>query len=157
MRRIFTIAMKDLRLLWRDKWGMFWVLAFPLMMAVFFGSLMGSMQQQSPVRISIVDEDQSDLSKSFLAKLKESTAVEVIERRGADGSELATAESARGDVQTGRIAAYIRLHKGFGESGFVPNAGKVEIGVDPARRVEAGLLQGVVMEAVFAPMRDMFS
>jgi ABC-2 type transport system permease protein len=39
----------------------------------------------------------------------------------------------------------------------VPNAGKVEIGVDPARRVEAGLLQGVVMEAVYAPMRDMFS
>ena len=157
MRNIVTIAMKDLRLLWRDKWGMFWVLAFPLMMAIFFGSLFGNMQQQSPVRISLVDEDQSDLSKSFLATLKESTAIELIELRGPGGNEPATAESARSDVQTGKIAAYIRLHKGFGESGFVPNAGKVEIGVDPARRVEAGLLQGVVMEAVYAPMRDMFS
>ena len=48
MRNIFIIAIKDLRLLWRDKFGMFWVLVFPIMMATFFGSLMGNMQQQSP-------------------------------------------------------------------------------------------------------------
>jgi len=150
MRNIVTIAGKDLRLLWRDKFGMFWVIVFPLMMAIFFGSLMSGMREQSsPVRIAVVDEDQSDLSKSFVGKLKESTSVEVMERRAID--------SARAEVRSGRLAAYVRLKEGFGESDFVPNGGKVEIGIDPARRVEAGLLQGVIMEAVFAPMRDMFT
>jgi ABC-2 type transport system permease protein len=157
MRNIFTIAMKDLRLLWRDKFSMFWVLAFPLMMAIFFGSLMGSMQQQSPVRISIVDDDQSELSKTFAARLKESEAVEVIELRAEIANQMPPAERAHSDVQTGRIAAYIHLKKGFGESGFMPNAGRIQIGVDAARAVEAGLLKGVVMEAVYAPMRDMFA
>jgi ABC-2 type transport system permease protein len=157
MRNIFTIAMKDLLLLWRDKFGMFWVLVFPLMMAIFFGSLMGSMQQQSPVRIAIVDEDESDLSKSFNAKLKESSAVEIMELPAATADAPSPEESARAAVQTGRIAAYVRLRKGFGETGFIPSAGKVQIGVDPARVVERGLLEGVVMEAAFAPMQDMFT
>lgn len=157
MRNIFTIAKKDLWLLWRDKFGMFWVLIFPLMMAVFFGSLMGSMQQQSPVRIAVIDEDQTDLSKSFIAKLKESTAVEVVDRPGEAVDATDAVESARSDVQAGRIAAYVRVQKGFGETGFVPSAGKIQIGVDPARVVEKGLLEGVIMEAAFAPMQEMFT
>jgi ABC-2 type transport system permease protein len=80
MRNIWNIALKDLRLLWRDKWGMFWVLAFPLMMAIFLGSLMSGMRQQSPMRIAVLDEDQSELSESFVAKLKKSKSVEVQER-----------------------------------------------------------------------------
>src|SRR5688572_11242935 len=180
MRNIVTIAGKDLRLLWRDKFGMFWVIVFPVMMAIFFGSLMSGMgKQTSPVRIAIVDEDQTELSKSFVAKLKESTAVAVVERETAQASKnqdpnegaeppkqdakaaedapAAGFDAARAKVIGGRIAAYVLLKAGFGESGFVPNAGKIEIGIDPARSVEAGLLQGVVMEAVFAPMRDMFT
>ena len=180
MRNIVTIAGKDLRLLWRDRFGLFWVIVFPVMMAIFFGSLMSGMgRQSSPVRIAIIDEDQSELSKSFVAKLKASTAVAVVEREGAqatknkdanDAAELpkqdakaaedaaaASLDVARAEVRGGRVAAYVRLKPGFGESGFGPNAGKIEIGRDPARSVETGLLQGVVMEAVFAPMRDMFS
>jgi ABC-2 type transport system permease protein len=178
MRSILTIALKDLRLLWRDKFGMFWVLVFPLLMAVFFGSLMSGMGRQSPVHVAVVDEDQSDLSKAFAAKFGESEAVDVetlaaatesttegSKHRSAgqagsgatDGRGSTTLTAASAAVQNGRIAAYVRLKPGFGKSGFVPDSGKVEIGVDPARRVEAGLLQGVVMEAVFAPMREMFS
>ncbi len=55
------------------------------------------------------------------------------------------------------MSAYVRVKKGFGENGFMPVAAAVEIGIDPSRRVESGLLQGVVMEAVFAPMKDLFS
>jgi ABC-2 type transport system permease protein len=169
MRNVFTIAMKDLRLLWRDKFGMFWVLVFPILMAVFFGSLMSGMQQRSPVRITLVDEDQTDLSRSFVEKLKQSTAVAVVEldaqvkpsnenaKSDDQPQKQQTIDDARGSVRNGRVAAYVRLAQGFGESGIVPNAGKVEIGVDPARLVEAGLLQGVVMEAAYAPMRDMFT
>jgi ABC-2 type transport system permease protein len=180
MRNVWTIALKDLRLLWRDKWGMFWVLAFPLMMAVFLGSLMSGMGQQSPMRIAVLDEDQSELSKSFVAKLKESSAVEVQERQAplkvaqskekpenssdkkndsgaANAEDIAPLELLRREVQSGRLPAYVRIKDGFGETGLIPSAGLIEIGVDPGREVESGLLQGVVMEAAFAPFQDMFS
>ena len=41
MRSLLTLAGKDLRLLVRDRAGLFWVLFFPLIMAIFFGSIFG--------------------------------------------------------------------------------------------------------------------
>ncbi len=167
MRNIVTIAIKDLRLLWRDKFGMFWVIVFPLMMATFFGSLMSGMNQQSPVKIAVVDEDDSEISRAFLKQLGESTAVAIVkpprvDQQAANGEaapveEKVDVDLTRGQVQAGDVAAYVLVKKGFGENGFMPVASAVEIGIDPSRRVEAGLLQGVIMEAVFAPMKDLFS
>jgi ABC-2 type transport system permease protein len=161
MRNIVTIAIKDLLLLWRDRFGMFWVIVFPVMMATFFGSLMGSMSQQSPIQILVADEDNSELSRAFVKKLGESTAVQIVKPGGKkeDGAEKqgVDVDLARGQVQERNASAYVRIMKGFGETGFIPAAAKVEIGIDPSRRVEAGLLQGVVMEAVFEPMKDLFS
>ena len=39
MKILWTLAWKDLRLLGRDRFGVFWVLAFPLMMALLFGAI----------------------------------------------------------------------------------------------------------------------
>ena len=39
MNSLIILALKDLRLLWRDKVNVFWVLGFPLIMALFFGSI----------------------------------------------------------------------------------------------------------------------
>jgi linearmycin/streptolysin S transport system permease protein len=161
MRNIVTIAIKDLLLLWRDRFGMFWVIVFPVMMATFFGSLMGSMNQQSPIRILVADEDNSELSQAFIKKLGESTAVQIVTLGGKkeEGAEKqgVDVDLARGQVQERNASAYVRIMKGFGETGFIPAAAKVEIGIDPSRRVEAGLLQGVVMEAVYSPIKDMFT
>jgi ABC-2 type transport system permease protein len=162
MRNIVTIAIKDLRLLWRDKWGMFWVIVFPLMMATFFGSLMGSMSQQSPVSIVVADEDNSEMSRAFAKKLGDSTAVRIMQPRkakdeAAGDKQVVDVDLARGQVQERNASAYVRIKQGFGETGFMPIADKVEIGVDPSKKVESGLLQGVVMEAVYAPIKDMFT
>ncbi len=39
MNPALVIAKKDLRCLVRDKQGLFWALAFPLVMALFFGAI----------------------------------------------------------------------------------------------------------------------
>ena len=39
MKILRILAVKDVRLLWRDKLGFFWVLGFPLLMALFFGTM----------------------------------------------------------------------------------------------------------------------
>ena len=42
MNEILTLAGKDLRLLVRNRASLFWILAFPLMLALFFGLTFGS-------------------------------------------------------------------------------------------------------------------
>ena len=39
MRTVLTMAMKDLRLISRDWLGMFFIVGFPMLMGIFFGSL----------------------------------------------------------------------------------------------------------------------
>lgn len=41
MRGVLSLAVKDLRLLVRDRWAMFWVLGFPVVYGVFFGFIIG--------------------------------------------------------------------------------------------------------------------
>ena len=59
MGAVWNIARKDLLLLWRDKAGLFWVLGFPLLIALFFGSIFSSGGGPGPVTLGVVNEDQS--------------------------------------------------------------------------------------------------
>ena len=59
MRTIVTIALKDLHLLWRDRIGFFWwIVGFPLMIAIFMGSIFGGVVggRPRPIEIAVVDE-----------------------------------------------------------------------------------------------------
>ncbi|MDZ4821062.1 MAG: ABC transporter permease [Planctomycetota bacterium] len=166
MRSIFIIAIKDLRLLWRDKLGLFWVIFFPLMMAVFFGSLFGGLGRRAPLPVIIVDEDKTDRSRDFIQRLYSADSVRFIKPDGSeappnqkiDVAQIGSRniEDAEAMVRKSEVAAYVRLKPGFGKSlGFMPNIQFMELGVDPARRVEAGILQGVIMDSYTAPLRDM--
>ena len=70
MRAVLTMALKDVRLLWRDKFGLFWVIVFPLLMASFFGSIysIGEPSARS-MRVAVVDQQQSEESRAFVAQL----------------------------------------------------------------------------------------
>ena len=66
LRNALVMAMKDLHLLWRDKFALFWVAAFPSMMALFVGATGGS--GPPPVWGSpVVDLDDADASRAFVA------------------------------------------------------------------------------------------
>lgn len=89
MRRIMTLALKDLLLLWRDKFGLFWVAVFPLAFAAFFGSIFSTGDNEpSAIKIAVIDEDSSSHSSDFVAELEESDLLDVvyldIEEEGAD-------------------------------------------------------------------------
>ncbi len=166
MRSIFNVAIKDLRLLWRDKLGMFWVLFFPLLMAVFFGSLFGGLGRRSPLTVVIVDEDQTDRSRAFIERLHNADTIKLLTPEGFESTPQDTIDPARigsydleeaqGLVRLSNVAAYVRMKKGFGESlGFMANVQDLELGIDPVRRVEAGILQGVIMESFTAPIREL--
>ena len=150
MNAILTIALKDLKLLARDKAGFFWVLLFPILMAVFFGAISsGGSGNRAAMPIAVVDKDGSPYARAFLSELKKSEALRVRE---------ADLDSARLLVRRGQLVAYVALWPGAGRSfGFGGDSAMIELGLDPSRRAEAGYLRGLVTAATFSTMRGQFS
>lgn len=147
---IVAMAMKDLRLMSRDWLGMFFILAFPILMGIFFGSIYGSVGGGSAkLRVAVVDEDKSTISREFVANLKETGNVDV---------ETLPREQALDRVRRGQLVGLIALPKGFGETAGIPWAESpaIELGVDPSRQAEAGLLEGLVMQSAGKLLMERF-
>lgn len=149
MKPVLAIAWKDLRLLARDRAGFFWVLGWPFLMALFFGSIIGGDDGPSPMKIALVDRDRSDFSGAFGAELRRSEALDVTE---------APPDSALLLVRRGRLVGYVALLPGMGRSlGFGDaDSSFIELGLDPSRRAEAGYLEGLVTQALFQSMQGSF-
>lgn len=143
MRAIWTIAKKDLLLLWRDRAGVFWVVGFPLLMALFFGSIFSSESGPGRVTVGVVNEDQSEYSKAFVQEFAKSGSIR---------ARAVSLDSARQAVRGGRLSAYLRLGKGFGDSwgfSFKPGDTTIEVGVDPSKQMLSGMLDGIIMQTMF--------
>lgn len=150
MRSVLIMALKDIRLLWRDRFGMFWVVAFPLLMALFFGSIFGSGGSRAGnMKIAVIDEIRTDATADFIEQLETAEVLTVV---------LMPLDSARSLVQAGKLAAYVFL-KGDSSSGsYNPfTIPPTEIGIDPARRFEAEFLRGMITKAHFATMQNRIS
>src|SRR5205085_203145 len=58
----------------------------------------------------------------------------------------------------GDLAAYLLVPKGYGDaaSRFQYASASIQLGIDPKRNAEAGMLQGLVSEAAYRGMADKF-
>jgi ABC-2 type transport system permease protein len=140
MREALALAVKDLRLLVRDRAGFFFTFFFPLIIAIFFGAIFGGGDENYQVSVNLVDEDQSAGSRAFIDSL---AAVPVLKLR------QTSRDSAETSVRLGRSTAYILVKPGFGEAQervFWGQPPAVEVGMDPARRADAAMLEGVLMK-----------
>jgi len=152
MGRSFTLALKDLRLLSRDKSAVFWTLGFPLMIAILFGQIFGGSNNSSAIKVALSDEDQSSQSRALMDRLTHSDAIKV--------TAPDKGMTAKDAVRKGNLAAYIVIPKGYGEAASrmrYAMGPAIQIGNDPSRKAEAGILKGVVAEAAYKGMSDMFS
>lgn len=153
MHLILALTVKDLRLLTRDKAGCFFTFIFPLAFCVFFGLVMSQMGrgESGPIPVAIVDEDGTADSQAFVDRLAAGKRFDVVRM------ELGEAEEA---VRRGRRVAYIRLPNGFGAASgrmMFSNDAPMEVGIDPSRQAEGAMLQGLLTEASFQHMMDLFS
>ncbi|HSR51687.1 MAG TPA: ABC transporter permease [Acidobacteriota bacterium] len=143
MKAILFMAFKDLRLLVRDRAAFFFTFFFPILYAVFFGMIFsgGGGDGSSAISVWMVDEDGSAASQVFVQMLSDAEELDV--------QTAAGLEEARESVRRGGKVAYIRLPKGFGQAQqtiFMGQPPKVEVGVDPSRQAESGMLQGLLMK-----------
>jgi len=148
---ILAIAQKDLKLLWRDKAAMFWTLGFPILIAVLFGSIFGGSSAAAKIKIAVIDQDQSPKSERLVERLRQKTdALDV---------STVTLEDAKNQVRKGVLVAYLVIPSGYGEHSnpFAASQSKLVLGIDPKRSAEQGYLKGILTEAVFQELQEMFS
>ncbi len=147
---LLTLAIKDLRVLFRDKSSIFWVLGFPLMIALFFGTIFsGGGGEVGGMKIAVIDEDQSDYSKAYIEEISSLSSLRV--------SKMSR-DSAETRVRQGKLSAMVTFREGFGESlGMFSDEPLMEIGIDPARKMTAGYLQGLLTRSHFTLLHKRYA
>lgn len=149
---VFRMAIKDIKLLLRDRLGAFFIIGFPILMGLFFGLIMGgpSTGNQAKMKIAVVDQDESDQSRLFVEALAANNSVEV---------QSDSLEAARESVRRGRRVGMIVVPAGFGETAgiFWETPPRIQLGMDPSRSAEAAMIQGFVMEAIGGLVGQRFS
>ncbi len=150
LRALWALASKDLRLLVRDRAGLFLTFAWPLVLATFFGALGpgfgAGLESESEfiqgdkgraMAVLAVDESGSPEAKALLAALEAHPRIEL---------EPARLDDARERVRLGERPAYLHLPSNF--QGPAPRA--LTLGVDPRRVAEAQVLRSAVELAAYA-------
>ena len=153
MNPVVALALKDLRLMPRNKGGMFFTLVWPIVLMVLFGFAFGgnarSGGESAKVAVAIVDDDQTEASRAFVSGLAPSLDLAAMSRGNAEAA-----------VRLGRRAAFLVIKPGFGEASrhFLSGPSKeVELGVDPVRQAEAGMIQGLLMKQAGTAILTRFS
>lgn len=154
MTSVLALALKDLRVLSRVKAALFFTLAWPLIVAILFGYVFaGQSRREAPsaIRIAVVDEDGTDGSRAFIARLEQSGDFEI------DPLARADAETS---VRVGRRAAMVVIAPGFGEASsrmFYGSPRRLTIGNDPSRGAEAGMIEGLLTKHAMADFQRLFT
>ncbi len=140
--KLVSLALKDLKLLLRDRLGAFFVIGFPILMGLFFGLVMQGPQlgSTSKMKLAWVDQDQSELSRQFQTELSKNNSVQL---------EVDSLDAARDSVRLGKRAGMIVIPEGFSQTAGIlwePQP-EIHVGVDPSRSAEAAMLEGFLMQA----------
>lgn len=136
MRVAIFIALKDLRLLLRDRMALFWAFVFPVVFALFIGSVLSSSVSGTATRLPVafVDDSRGEASRKLRLELE---ASEGILLRAA-----AAAAEAEQSVRSGDDLAYVRVPADFAAGA------EVELGVDPSRPGETALVRAALTQAL---------
>jgi len=145
MSATWVLAPQDLRLVLRDRAGIFWIAIFPVLFALFLGAVLErwSSREDLALTIALSDLDRTPESKLYVERLSKLASLTL--------RELELRE-ARGLLQRGEIDAVVVLAKGFGATAdwYSGTREVIRVEADPSRRREAGYVKGLLLEAGLA-------
>ena len=142
LRKIYAIAVKEFRL-WISSPGN-WLVVF-LVPFAFIGIFGAVFKEGTPVvTVFAVNEDEGELGGEIITLLEESNnlAFEMLETR---------TEAERRVGKGDRMAAVV-IPKGFSDLVTTDEGASLMVVVDPARTDEAGIVTGLVQEALIRPI-----
>jgi ABC-2 type transport system permease protein len=148
MDALTALVRKDLVLYFSNKRALMITLAAPILIAAFFGAVLGGTPKKpARVPVAVVDLDGSAVSKSIVAAMKGDTSFDLQEVGDAQATEL---------VRGGKVRAAAVIPAGFGDAApkvlFQPGAPKPEIIVryDPSQPMMLPVVKGLVTQHVVA-------
>lgn len=158
MKKLLNIALKDLKIMFRDPSALVWMLAMPialtLAMAFAFGRLTGGGQAAglSDIPVIIVDLDGGQMSQPIVQTFQSPDLADLI-----DATTSTDEPAARKAVEEDQVAAAIIIPAGFTEK-IIPAAsqqgdfaalmereqGVVEVYASPARPISSSIVRSIV-------------
>jgi len=151
LRAVLALTGKDLRLLSRNRGTLFFALGWPILMALFFGYVFGGGGEKGRIPVAFVDLDRTPESAGLLARLQAEDSLQVSTSDGEEATRL---------VRQGKRSAAVIVPAGYGQASerlFHGAPRKLELEVDPARKAEGSMLQGILTGAAMQSMQDLFT
>lgn len=142
LRPVFTFAKIDIKRLFRDKVGIFFVFIFPLIFLIIFGSIFRGDNDVS-FRVALLNESNSNFAKEFAQEIKDNKVFKV-------DDQISSLGAAKEKMNRGQLEATIILPQGFGDiqNGQNYPRGQARVVYDQSNQ-QAGQTLGAVMEGVF--------
>ncbi|MCB9110782.1 MAG: ABC transporter permease [Anaerolineales bacterium] len=156
MLKTFLIGIKDVKLAFRDRAALIFMLLAPFLLTLGMGLVTGRFSGNSSSGISdipvvIVNQDDGDLGQALVDTFNSQDLADLVEPTF--GSEP---EAARSMVDEDQVAAAIIIPAGFTNSiipqqgafnnGAMPEAVKIELYANPSRPTSAGIIKAIVDE-----------
>jgi len=148
---VLALAAKDLKLTLRNRGALFFAFGWPVLMALFFGFLFGGSGERGRIPVAAVDEDGTPEAALLIDRLRNTQGLELTLASRGDGERL---------VREGKRSAAVVIPKGYGEAShrlFHGEPSRLEIDVDPSRKAEAAMLEGILTGAAMRSIQDLFS
>lgn len=155
MLKTFLIGIKDLRLIFRDRAALIFILLAPFLLTLGMGLVTGRFSGRatgiSDIPIVIVNQDEGELGQTLVDIFSSEGLAELVE------PSLGTSpEAARLQVDEDEVAAAIIIPAGFSRSvipqetdfadGNTPEVVKIEMYANPSRPTSAGIIKSILDE-----------
>jgi ABC-2 type transport system permease protein len=151
MKKIFLIGWKDVKLVFRDKAALIFMLVAPFALTLGMGLVTGNLGSSNTTVISdipvvIVNQDQSQLGNTLVDVFQSDDLADLVDVEQSDDPAYA-----RTHVDDNEAAAAVIIPDGFTES-IIPAIGstqasdpvKIEVYTNPTRPTSSGFIQTIV-------------
>lgn len=155
MKKLFLIGFKDLKLIFRDKAALTFMLLAPFLLTLGLGFVTGAYGSSSSsginqIKVIVVNQDDGQLGESLVELFQSEDLAELV------APTLATdPETARAQIDADEAAAAVIIPAGFTDS-IIPQDNQapseevlqIEIYKNPIAPVSAGVIQSIVEEFI---------
>lgn len=139
---VITFAKIDVKRLFRDKVGIFFVFIFPLLFLIVFGSIFRGGDDMT-FRVALLNRSDAEFANTFVDEAKKNKVLKVDE-------EVTTLEQAQEKMSRGQLEATIVLPEDFGQINPDKNypTGQAEVIYDRSNE-QAGQTLASIMDSIF--------
>jgi ABC-2 type transport system permease protein len=155
MRKLFLIGLKDLKLVFRDRPALTFMLLAPFLLIIGLGFISGAFGAGGSsgieqIQVILVNQDHAQLGDTLVDMFQSDDLAELVLP-----TLVADPETARAQIDADEAAAAVIVPAGFTES-IIPENGQtpsseviqIEVYKNPTRPVSAGVIQSIVEEFI---------